>query len=87
MGRETGILPGEVVRPDVEERGARARGRLEVDAQVAALPTGRHVDGRLYLQGEGVESGLERSRKRRDRVRFTALISRGLQKYQKGDVF
>ena len=76
MSRETGILPGEVVRPDVEERGARARGRLEVDAQVAALPAGRHVDGRLYLQGGGgVESGLERSRKRRDRVRFTALIS------------
>ena len=35
--------------PDVEEGGARSRGGLEVDAQVAPLPTRRHVDRRLHL--------------------------------------
>ena len=35
--------------PDVEEGGARPRGGLEVDAQVAPLPTRRHVDRRLHL--------------------------------------
>ena len=35
--------------PDVEEGGARPRGGLEVDAQVAPLPTRRHVDRRLDL--------------------------------------
>ena len=35
--------------PDVEEGGARSRGGLEVDAEVAPLPTRRHVDRRLDL--------------------------------------
>ena len=42
-------VPGEVVRPDVEEGGARSRGGLEVDAEVAPLPTRRDVDRRLHL--------------------------------------
>ena len=37
---------------DVEERGAGARGGLEVDAEVPSLPAGRHVDRRLHLKGK-----------------------------------
>ena len=37
---------------DVEERGAGARGGLEVDAEVPSLPAGRHVDRGLHLKEE-----------------------------------
>ena len=42
-------VPGEVVWPDVEEGGARPRGGLEIDAEVAPLPARRHVDRGLHL--------------------------------------
>ena len=37
---------------DVEERGACARGGLEVDAEVPSLPAGRHVDRGLHLKAK-----------------------------------
>ena len=43
-------VPREIVRPDVEQRGAGARGGLEVDAEVPPLPAGRHVDRGLHLK-------------------------------------